>query len=127
MLGRRKRRDEWQERRRAGPEGPGDPGAGGVDAVEFPEKRVARCEAGRDSAPPLPRRGLCPRDKEFSKETYTGRTPLQKTAGTSAVQIESNGLMGRYLYTETHEAILSDERLWRYSGRSPADPMGREI
>lgn len=34
---------------------------------------------------------------------------LQKTISTGAVQIENDGLMGRYLYTGTHEAIISDE------------------
>ena len=34
---------------------------------------------------------------------------LQKTVSTGAVQIENNGLMDRYLYTDTHEAIISDE------------------
>ena len=34
---------------------------------------------------------------------------LQKTINTRAVQIENNGLMDRYLYTDTHEAIVSDE------------------
>ncbi len=34
---------------------------------------------------------------------------LQKTISTGAVQIENNGLMERYLYTGSHEAIISDE------------------
>ena len=34
---------------------------------------------------------------------------LQKTISTGAVQIENNGLMARYLYTDTHEAIIPDE------------------
>ena len=34
---------------------------------------------------------------------------LQKTVSTGAVQIENNGLMERYLYTGSHEAIISDE------------------
>ena len=34
---------------------------------------------------------------------------LQKTVSTGAVQIENNGLMDRFLYTDTHEAIISDE------------------
>lgn len=39
----------------------------------------------------------------------TGRVLLQKTISTGAVQIENNGLMARYLYTDAHEAIISDE------------------
>ena len=34
---------------------------------------------------------------------------LQKTISTGAVQIENDGLMERYLYAGTHEAIISDE------------------
>ena len=34
---------------------------------------------------------------------------LQKTISTGAVQIENDGLMERYLYTGSHEAIISDE------------------
>lgn len=48
-------------------------------------------------------------DKLLSNEKYTGRVLLQKTVSTGAVQIENDGLMGRYLYTDTHEAIISDE------------------
>ena len=48
-------------------------------------------------------------DKLISNEKYTGRVMLQKTISTGAVQIENDGLMERYLYTNTHEAIISDE------------------
>lgn len=48
-------------------------------------------------------------DKLLSNEKYTGRVLLQKTISTGAVQIENDGLMDRYLYTKTHEAIISDE------------------
>lgn len=48
-------------------------------------------------------------DKLLSNEKYTGRVLLQKTVSTGAVQIENNGLMERYLYTDAHEAIISDE------------------
>ena len=48
-------------------------------------------------------------DKLLSNEKYTGRVLLQKTVSTGAVQIENDGLMERYLYTDTHEAIISDE------------------
>lgn len=48
-------------------------------------------------------------DKLLSNEKYTGRVMLQKTISTGAVQIENNGLMERYLYTDSHEAIISDE------------------
>ena len=34
---------------------------------------------------------------------------LQKTISTGAAQIENNGLMERYLYTDAHEAIISAE------------------
>ena len=48
-------------------------------------------------------------DKLLSNEKYTGRVMLQKTISTGAAQIENDGLMDRYLYTGTHEAIISDE------------------
>ncbi len=48
-------------------------------------------------------------DKLLSNEKYTGRVMLQKTVSAGAVQIENDGLMERYLYTGTHEAIISDE------------------
>ena len=48
-------------------------------------------------------------DKLLSNEKYTGRVLLQKTISTGAVQIENDGLMDWYLYTDSHEAIISDE------------------
>ena len=45
-------------------------------------------------------------DKPLSNEKYTGRVLLQKTVSTGAVQIENDGLMDRYLYTDAHEAII---------------------
>lgn len=42
-------------------------------------------------------------------EKYTERVLLQKTISTGAVQIENNGLIERYLYTGSHEAIISDK------------------
>ena len=48
-------------------------------------------------------------DKLLSNEKYTGRVLLQKTVSTGAVQIENDGFMDRYLYTGSHEAIISDE------------------
>ena len=48
-------------------------------------------------------------DKLLSNEKYTGRVLLQKTISTGVSQIKNDGLMARYLYTGTHEAIISDE------------------
>lgn len=48
-------------------------------------------------------------NKLLSNEKYTGRVLLQKTISTGAAQIENDGFMERYLYTGTHEAIISDE------------------
>lgn len=48
-------------------------------------------------------------DKLLSNEKYTGRVLLQKTISTGAAQIENDGLMDQYLYTDSHEAIISDE------------------
>ncbi len=48
-------------------------------------------------------------DKLLSNEKYAGRVLLQKTISTGTAQIENDGLMDRYLYTDTHEAIISIE------------------
>lgn len=48
-------------------------------------------------------------DKLLSNEKYTGRVLLQKTVSTGTAQLENDGLMERYLYTGSHEAIISDE------------------
>ena len=48
-------------------------------------------------------------NKLLSNEKYTGRVLLQKTISAGATQIENDGLMERYLYTGSHEAIISDE------------------
>lgn len=48
-------------------------------------------------------------DKLLSNEKYTGRVLLQKTISTGAAQIENDGLVDRYLYTDTHEAIIPAE------------------
>ena len=44
-------------------------------------------------------------DKLLANEKYTGRVLLQKTAGGS----DNPGYEDRYLYHDTHEAIISDE------------------
>ena len=48
-------------------------------------------------------------NKLISNEKYTGRVLLQKTVSTGGSQIKNNGCMDRYLYSDTHEAIISDE------------------
>ena len=48
-------------------------------------------------------------DKLLSNEKYAGRVSLQKTISTGTAQVENDGLMDRYLYTDTHEAIISIE------------------
>ena len=48
-------------------------------------------------------------DKLLSNEKYTGRVLLQKTISTGTSRIENDSLMDRYLYTGSHEAIISDE------------------
>lgn len=48
-------------------------------------------------------------DKLLSNEKYTGRVLLQKTISTGVSQIENDSLVDRYLYTDNHEAIISDE------------------
>lgn len=48
-------------------------------------------------------------NKLLSNEKYTGRVLLQKTVSTGTTQIENDGLLDQYLYTDTHGAIISDE------------------
>ena len=48
-------------------------------------------------------------NKLLSNEKYTGRVLLQKTVSTGTAQIKNDGLTDRYLYTDSHEAIISDE------------------
>lgn len=48
-------------------------------------------------------------NKMLSKEKYTGRVLLQKTISTGTSQIKNDGILERYLYTGTHDTIISDE------------------
>ena len=48
-------------------------------------------------------------NKLLSNEKYTGRVLLQKTVSTGTTQIKNDGLMDRYFYTGSHEAIIPDE------------------
>lgn len=65
-------------------------------------------------------------DKLLSNEKYTGRVLLQKTVSTGAVQIKNNGLVDRYLYTETHEALFRMRCSWPYRRRSSAALRNRK-
>lgn len=48
-------------------------------------------------------------NKLISNEKYTGRVLLQKTISAGSSQFKNNGLLSRYLYSDSHEAIISDE------------------
>ncbi len=48
-------------------------------------------------------------NKLLSNEKYTGRVLLQKTISAGGSQIKNDGFMERYLYSASHEAIISDE------------------
>jgi len=48
-------------------------------------------------------------NKLISNEKYTGRVLLQKTVSVGGSQMKNDGFMDRYLCTESHEAIISDE------------------
>ena len=48
-------------------------------------------------------------DKLLSNEKYTGRVLLQKTISAGGSQTKNDGFMERYLYSGSHEAIISDE------------------
>jgi len=48
-------------------------------------------------------------NKLLSNEKYTGRVLLQKTVSVGGSQMKNDGLMDRFLCTDSHEAIISDE------------------
>lgn len=48
-------------------------------------------------------------NKLLSNEKYTGRVLLQKTISVGSSKIKNDGFMNRYLYADSHEAIISDE------------------
>ena len=48
-------------------------------------------------------------NKLISNEKYTGRVLLQKTISAGGSQVKNDGLMERYLYSDSHEAIISNE------------------
>lgn len=48
-------------------------------------------------------------NKLLSNEKYTGQVLLQKTISVGGSKIKNNGFMDRYLYSNSHEAIISDE------------------
>ena len=47
--------------------------------------------------------------KLISNEKYTGRVFLQKTISAGGSQMKNDGLLARYLISDSHEAIISDE------------------
>lgn len=48
-------------------------------------------------------------NKLLSNKKYTGRVLLQKTISINGSKIKNNCLMDQYLYSDSHEAIISDE------------------
>lgn len=48
-------------------------------------------------------------NKLISNEKYTGRVLLQKTISIGGFKIKNDGFMDRYLYSDSHKAIISDE------------------
>lgn len=48
-------------------------------------------------------------NKLLSNEKYTGRVLLQKTISVGSSKIKNDGFMNRYLYSNNHEAIISDD------------------
>jgi len=48
-------------------------------------------------------------NKLISNEKYTGRVLLQKTISVGGSKIKNDGFMDRYLYSDSHEAIISDD------------------
>ncbi|MCM1142664.1 MAG: recombinase family protein, partial [Muribaculum sp.] len=44
-----------------------------------------------------------------ANEKYTGQALLQKTVSAGGSKIKNDGFMERYLYSDSHETIISDE------------------
>lgn len=47
--------------------------------------------------------------KLLSNEKYTGQVLLQETISVDGSKIKNDGFMDRYLYSDSHEAIIPDE------------------
>lgn len=73
-------------------------------------KMVAGLEARGISSPTgKPKWNREALNKLLSNEKYTGRVLLQKTISAGNSQFKNNGPLPRYLYSDSHEAIISDE------------------
>ena len=48
-------------------------------------------------------------NKLLSNEKYTGRVLLQKTISTGISQIKNDGILARYVRSNAHDSIISDE------------------
>lgn len=48
-------------------------------------------------------------NKLIANEKYAGQALLQKTVSVGGYKVKNNGFMDRYLYSDSHEAIISDE------------------
>lgn len=48
-------------------------------------------------------------NKLLSNEKYTGRILLQKTISTGISQIKNDGILARYVISNAHDSIISDE------------------
>lgn len=48
-------------------------------------------------------------NKLLSNEKYTGRVLLQKTISVGGSKIKNDGFMDKYLYSDSHKAIIANE------------------
>lgn len=60
-------------------------------------------------------------NKLLSNEKYAGRVLLQKTISVSGSKIKNDGFMDKYLISDSHEAIISDETF----GAAQQEKQGR--
>ena len=79
---------------------------GQTGAVRFQERLEKQGIPSPTGKPKWNREAI---DKLLSNEKYTGCVLLQKTISTGTSQIENDGFIERYLYTGSHEAIISDQ------------------
>ena len=66
-------------------------------------------EQGISSPTGKPERNREALNKLLSNEKYMGRVLLQKTISVGSSKFKNDGFMDRYLYSDSHEAIISDE------------------
>lgn len=83
-------------------------------------------EQGISSPTGKPKRNREALNKLLSNEKYMGRVLLQKTISVGSSKFKNDGFMDRYLYSDSHEAIISDEMFKAAQQKTAASKMPRQ-